>query len=206
MKGSSNMQEEMLRKLAKQAEGYDEERLRAGLTVLAKDVAEYLAATAQSGKDVQLFQEVYLTALNRERAYWEKHGPQLFLPLDQTEPKLPSGFAQAAVKGDPDISSLGGADIIHEWTKFPGRDLLERFAGKFKETICGKDGPYEQFNNGLIGQADLPTKIAAAILIVGLSAAAFWYPLAVYIGLLLAKASLKTYCEAGEVKFEPEAG
>ena len=68
----------------------------------------------------------------------------------------------------------------------------------------GKDGPYEQFcnpDNKLVGQAQLPMTIAGSILTSGFSPATFWYPLAVYVGLLLSKTLLKTYCKTGEIKY-----
>jgi len=82
-------------------------------------------------------------------------------------------------------------EIKHEYTYYPGKEIFEKFSRKFKETICGKDGPYEQFCNGLVGQADLPVTIAASIL----SGGQVWLPIAVYVGLLIVKTGLKTYCE-----------
>lgn len=190
----------LLQNLVDQARDREPKLLSAGLTVLAKDAAEYLAATGKGGNDVRLFQDIYSEALGVEREYWEKHGPRVFSSLEDAG--LPRGFAAAAVAGKADLSRLGDKGIEHEWTKFPGRDLLKKFSVKFRETICGKDGPYEKFQNGLLGQADLPVTIAASILTAGLSAAMFWYPLAVYVGLLLSKAALKTYCETGEVNVD----
>jgi hypothetical protein len=206
------MQKEMLHALIEQVkdnevkdedkdkQDYEYRLLLAGLTVLAKDVAEYLAATGHFGGDASLFQEVYTISLDSEREYWQKHGPGLFLPLQ--EARLPSGFAAGAAAGklDLDLTPLSNANIIHDWTRYPGRDLLQQFAIKFKETICGKDGPYEKFQDGLIGQSDLPLVIASTILTVGFSTATFWYPLAAYIGFLLTKAVLKTYCETGVIE------
>ncbi|HNP83860.1 MAG TPA: hypothetical protein PKN47_20540 [Nitrospira sp.] len=189
--------ETLLRNLVEQARDRDPALLCAGLTVLAKDAAEYFAATGKSGNDVRLFQVLYSEALDTERQYWEEHGSPVFQPLQDAG--LPRGFTAAAEAGQVDLSPIGEQAIVHEWTKFPGRDLLKKFSLKFRDTICGKDGPYEKFQNGLLAQADLPVTIAAAILAAGLSAATFWYPLAVYVGLLLSKATLKTYCETGEV-------
>jgi len=86
--------------------------------------------------------------------------------------------------------------IVHEWTKFPGMKLFMKFSEKFKEVICGKDGPYEKFNNGLIGQADLPVTIAATILSSGISITTFWIPIIVYVSILIVKTNLKVYCES----------
>jgi hypothetical protein len=188
----------LLGNLVDQAKDRDDRLLCAGLTVLAKDVAEYLATTGKGGNDVRLFQDVYSEALSTERGYWEQNGPQVFLSLQ--EAGLPRGFAAAFVAGQADLSALSDQAIVHEWTKFPGRDLLSKFCVKFRETLCGKDGPYEKLEENLLGQADLPVTIATTIRTAGLSAATFWYPLAVYVGLLLSKATLKAYCETGEVK------
>ncbi|MDY0391683.1 hypothetical protein [Desulfobulbus oligotrophicus] len=192
-----HINEALLHNLMEQAKDHDFSMLCAGLTVLTKDAAEYLAATGKSGRDVRLFQDLYSKGLSTERHYWEEFGSEVFKPLQIAG--LPSGFTAAAEAGHVDLSPISDPAILHEWTRFPGRDLLKRFSAKFRETICGKDGPYEKFQNGLIGQADLPLAIAATILTNGLSAATFWYPIAIYIALLLSKTALKTYCETGDI-------
>lgn len=183
--------ERELKEIYEQVKDYDESLLYSGLTILSKDIAEHLATLAYPGEDKQLFLEVYTDALNVERDYWATSG--LFQSLETTQ--LPRGFARAATEGRFDLTPLADRSIVHEWLMYPGNRLFEKFKVKFKETICGKDGPYEKFENGLIGQDDLPIKIASAVLITGFSIAAFWFPLAVYFSLLLIKAGLKTYCE-----------
>ena len=182
-----------LKDLINQVKDYDESLLYSGLTILSKDVAEYVATSAYTGKETQLFFEVYRDALNVERDYWAQFGPQLFQPLETAQ--LPRGFAQAATEGRLDLTPLADRTIVHEWLENPGKKLFEKFKAKFRETICGKDGPYEKFVNGLVGQADLPLTIASAVLTAGFSIAAFWLPVVVYFSLLLIKAGLKTYCE-----------
>ena len=185
--------ERELKEIVEQVKDYDESLLYSGLTILSKDIAEYLATSAYPGKDKQLFLEVYTDALNVERNYWLEHGPLVFASLETAQ--LPRGFARAATEGRFDLAPLADSSIYHEWLENPGNKLFEKFKVKFKETICGKDGPYEKFENELVGQADLPIKIASSVLITGFSMAAFWFPLAVYFSLLLIKAGLKTYCE-----------
>lgn len=186
-----------LKEILQQVEHLDDGILYSGLMILSKDLSEFFAANGLNTKDVTLFREVYTETLNIERDYWEKYGNELFQKLSDVQ--LPEGFALSAGKGNFDLSYLTENSIQHEWLHNPGRKFLTRFAEKFKETICGKDGPYEKLNNGLVGQADLPISIASSILSAGLSVAAFWYPIAVYIGLLLIKAGLKTYCETGKL-------
>ena len=185
--------ERELKEIVEQFKDYDESLLYSGLTILSKDIAEYLATSAYPGEDKRLFLEVYTDALNVERDYWSEHGSPLFQSLEATQ--LPRGFAWAATEGRSDFAPLADRSIVHEWLVNPGNNLFEKFKVKFKETICGKDGPYEKFVNGLVGQDDLPIKIASAILMTGFSMTAFWFPLVVYFSLLLIKAGLKTYCE-----------
>lgn len=185
--------ERELKELVEQVKDYDESLLYSGLTILSKDIAEYIATSAYPGEDKRLFLEVYTDALNVERDYWSEYGPQVFQSLETAQ--LPRGFARAATEGRIDITPLADRSIEREWLVNPGKKIFEKFKVKFKETICGKDGPYEKFVNGLVGQADLPITIASAVLTVGFSMATFWFPLAVYFSLLLIKAGLKTYCE-----------
>jgi hypothetical protein len=184
--------ERELKEIVEQFKDYDESLLYSGLTILSKDIAEYLASSAYPGEDKRLFLEVYTDALNVER-YLSEYGPLVLQSLETAQ--LPRGFARAAAEGRFDLAPLADRSIEHEWLMFPGKELFEKFKVKFKETICGKDGPYEKFVNGLVGQDDLPIKIASAVLMTGFSMATFWFPLAVYFSLLLIKAGLKTYCE-----------
>jgi len=182
---------------------YEEEGLRfvaddfmvglhyAGLAVLARDMHRYLA---EHPRDDAAFFEQVVSLVHSEDG--KRYGGGAFpdykgLPVTD----LPEGLAAAADAGRLQIALLGDRAIVHEWTFKPGKRLFVKFCSKFKETICGKDGPYEQFTNGLVGQAALPTTIASSVLMAGFSAATFWYPLGVYLSILLVKTGLKTYCE-----------
>jgi len=164
----------------------------AGLAVLSRDMHRYLAEHPR--EDAKVFEEV-VSLVNGEDS--RLYGRGAFPSYDGVPEAgtLPQGFALAADTGEFLISSLGDRAIVHEWTFKPGKRLFVKFCSKFKGTICGKDGPYEQFENKLVGQAALPTTIASAVLAAGFSAATFWYPLAVYLSVLLVKTGLKTYCE-----------
>jgi len=166
-------------------------QLYAGLAVLARDMHQYLSQNPRD--DATLFQEVItLVNIEERRIHGDKAFPDYAgLPVAD----LPAQLASAAAIGRPTVAPLGSRDIVHEWTFKPGKRLFVKFGTEFKETICGQDGPYEQFNNGLLGQATLPRTIAITILAAGFSPATFWYPLAVYISILLVKTGLKTYCE-----------
>jgi hypothetical protein len=164
----------------------------AGLAVLARDMHQYIAGHPR--QDAGLFAEVVSAVHDLERT---RYGDGAFpnyanLPAET----LPTGMAAAADAGKLAILPLEIVAIVHEWTTKAGKRLFVKFGRKFKNVICDPpDGPYVQFNNGLVEHATLPTTIAGAILTTGFSAATLWYPLAVYLSLLLIKTGLKTYCE-----------
>lgn len=170
-------------------------QLYAGLAVLARDMHQYLAKHPR--EDAAIFEDVIsLVHTEESRQYGGNAFPDYGgLPVEG----LPEELASAAAMGHPTVTPLGERDIVHEWTFKPGKRLfvrfLQKFGRKFNETICGKDGPYEQFDEGLLGQAALPATIVSSILAIGFSTATFWYPLAVYLSILLVKTGLKTYCE-----------
>ena len=163
----------------------------AGLAVLARDIHRYLAAHPRH--DAVLFEQVVALVHSDEST---RYGAGAF-PHYEGLPAytLPEGLASAAAAGDFMIAALGDPGIVHEWTFKAGKRLFVKFCMKFKDTICGKDGPYEQFTKGLVGQAALPSSIASSILAASFSVETVWYPLAVCLSLLLVKTGLKTYCE-----------
>lgn len=191
------MDQDHIAELFDQAKGHDEALLLAGLTILTKDLAEYFAATGHGEEDTQLLHDVYSGALGKDRDRWIAEGPKLFQTL--RDGGLPQGFAADAVHGRPEVSRLNDKTIVQDWTTAPGRELLERFGAKFQDTVCGKDGPYEQLQSGQLGQANLPVTIAGGILASGLTRGIFWLPLAVYLGLLISKATLSSYCQTGSL-------
>jgi hypothetical protein len=155
----------------------NEDQLYAGLSILSKNIEEYL---------IENKIESDLLEVTSDKSYMPR---EFLLKIENSElPKIDIN--------NIDFNLLKDKNIVHEWTVGPGRVLMDKFMTKFKEVICGKDGPYEKICNGLLGQADLPATIVATILSSGISAVTFWAPLAIYIGLLLTKTALKTYCEA----------
>lgn len=187
------MDNELLIQISEQIESAEKIQMDSGFGVLVKDYAHYLEINPR--KDAALFTKIYKEFSNEETASYG--GSEYFRPAGETG--IPSGFAQEAVSAIFELENLRGPSIIHEWTSIPGQRILRLFAAEFKNVICGPGGPYEQFNNNLLGQASLPATIASSILVAGFSVATFWYPIAVYIGLLITKAGLATYCKTGEL-------
>jgi hypothetical protein len=182
-----------LKQIEEQVQASDKIQLDAAFGVLVKDYAAYLASNPRD--DAKLFEQVYADFSKEETASYG--GSPFFRPAEEVG--IPHGFAAQAAVGVFHLVDLNSRSIRHEWTTIPGQRLLRRFAKELKGAICGPGGPYEQSRNGLFGQADLPKTIAASILAAGFSPATFWYPLAVYLALLIVKAGLATYCKTGEV-------
>jgi hypothetical protein len=72
----------------------------------------------------------------------------------------------------------------------PGRLFLEEFKNKFRESIWGKEGPYDRFKDGLLGSSELPTAIVSNILIKS-NLASVYVPLLVYFSLLVVKIDMQ---------------
>ena len=164
--------------------------LLAGLFILSKDYHEFLSENPEH--DNKSFARIYSEYLYQD-SFTFSRSPS-FKPLEDVE--LPRGIIKRAVDNVIDLTELKDKDkIIHEWTIEPGTKLLEKFKRKFKDTICGDDGPYKRFEDGFIGKMELPAALVTSILASGFTVAGFWVPLAVYIALLLIKTGLKMYCE-----------
>ena len=139
-------------------------QLYAGLAVLAWDMKQYLAKSRR--KDARLFKEVIASVKIEDR---KRYGPGAFpydskrFPYTEELAAFPKGLARTADEGRPTVQPLGGNYIRHEWTVKPGKKLFLKFGEKFKIVICCKDGPYEQFENGLLGQVALPSAITASV-------------------------------------------
>jgi len=167
-------------------QNYSEEKLQAGFALLVHDASVHRSLF--QGRDGALFDAVLGPVVEAEAALGSP-----------PPPLLPVGIIKAAAQGTLSAriveAKLGNDGIVTPENVERGKRLWGKFIRKFKETICGEAGPYEAFNKGLLGQADLPKTIAASIVTGVLSVSAVWIPLAAYAGLLLAKAGLKTYCE-----------
>jgi hypothetical protein len=183
--------ESILQTMVQQLEGLDERQLEAGLGVILKDTLQYLF-TAPRSDDV-LFRELVNDVIAEEQK--TKTLPQhRLIYVDPNDP-VPIGIVASVVKGERDLSRLRSPEIQHEWTIYPARKFLKKFNAKLKKNICGRNGVYGQFKKNMLGQADLPTAIAATIVTGHFSPESVWFPLAAYVGILIAKSGLDTYCE-----------
>lgn len=207
MSTTSNEIERELEKVLDQASHYDEAQLLSGLSVLVLDAKEYFDRHPADGIEGETFRSIYGETITSS-GFWGDWQDQKQWELDvlaefNDVAFLPPGeLTRQAAEGNPDVTSLGDPELVHEWFVYPGQDFFKRFGRNFRGTICGEGGPYEQFEDGLVGQEQLPKVIAATLLTSGLSGGTVWVPLAVYVGLLLVKTGLQTYCEAPESELE----
>lgn len=178
----------------------DSRRMFAGLALLARQYAAML--THSRREDDQAFFEIFdkLNGNTPEARYSDvvltEYRGQQCEQLLLEHSLLPVAGASALSSSPALIACIPSGQLIHEWTVLPGSEFFVRFRKQWKSTICGKGGPYEKFHDNLVGQSELPATIAATLLVSGFKSAAFWYPLALYLSLLLIKTGLATFCES----------
>ena len=89
-----------------------------------------------------------------------------------------------------------------ERTLSTGQRLLEKFGRNFKETICGKGGPYELFNKtdlhriaSRISKVIVTSFIGTPFIGTSFALASVWVSFATVLAWAIIKPGLKTYCE-----------
>jgi len=173
--------------------------LYAGLAVLVRDIHQHLWRYPRS--DALLFMEMF-SPVNAEEST-RLRSAALPKPLGPRLKNASTPLSSAAALGQPTVAALGGSDVIHEWTFKPGKKLFVRFLQKsgarIIQTVFCRDGPYEQFNKGMLDQNALSVTIAGIILAKSFSPQIFWYALAVYLSLLLIKTSARAFCASEDL-------
>lgn len=188
-----------------------------GLTILSKDMIEFLAIGAYNGDAVTRFRKIYIKTLNDDRPYWEVYGPDLFKPLSEIE-ELPSGFTWRAKNGDFDLEELTTEALIEDCSHhlhYVGWELSKQAGLGLRAAICREDPEESISANAGMEQllveekTDTPTeqeveptrqqeetlKLARKILKYGFSEATFWYPITVYIAHLLVRTGYEHLCK-----------
>lgn len=187
-----------LKKIYHQAKDLELELLFSGLTILVKDTADFINANGIKDKAIDEFMESYLAMLNHDRYYWEQFGPGLYMSLPDTD--LPSGIIKAAYKGKFDIEELTHKNIISAWTQYPGYHFFKTYTLKIKDTILKGTGLEQEKAN--VFECKEPEEQIFP-LVEKLSTQSnfgpgFWYPLMLYISLLLFRSRYITLEEKNE--------
>ncbi len=184
-----------LKAMYEQVKDLPTELLFAGFTVLVKDTESYTDANGLNDAASELLRAAYLDMLNYDRYYWETFFPELYRTL--SEAGLPFGIAKAASQCNFDLSPLTDPLIEHEWTRAPGWHCFETYTSqikddilretdleKLKSTFWNAKEPYEPF-------AALTKKLAKT----SSFGPGFWYPLMLYVTLLLVETDFKTLAD-----------
>ena len=179
--------------------------LLASLTILAKDLAEFLAFNAFFDEPAQQFLQIYAGTLDEERFYFSRYGAKLFDPLSETD--MPLGFADAGQTSSFSLQPLfeknetGEFVIDEEWTRLPGWALLKAFRIAYKNILCGERGPIPEFNRTGSGQTqELATNIALELREKKYPGAFHWFPFLAVLSSLIAKADAVEFCSVATVE------
>ncbi|MCW5599984.1 hypothetical protein [Nitrosomonas sp.] len=182
--------------------------LLSGLTILVKDTEIYLTSYGLDNVMAEGFRLAYLEMLSDNRYYWEKFGPNLYLPLK--EAGLPEGFASGAAKCEADLGPLTDVGLENEWLRAPGWHFLQTYSGQRKNDIlrditledlkaafCEGRNPYKRDSNGVCDQKEAnPYKSIEGVVrqLIGTDQewSEFWYPVMLYLVLLLQKTNFTT--------------
>ena len=174
-----------LKKIYHQVKDLKMELLLSGLTILVKDTADFINANGFKDNAIDKFMESYLAMLNHDRYYWEQFGPGLYMSLPDAG--LPSGIVKEAYKGKFDMEQLTHENIISEWTQYPGYYFFKTYTLKIKDIILKGTGLEQE--KAKIYECKEPEEHIFP-LIEKLSKQSnygpgFWYPIMLYISLLL---------------------
>lgn len=198
-----------LESMYKQIRDLDVGLLLSGLTILVKDTATYLTASGVDNEMAEAFRLAYLDMLNNNRDYWERFGPKLYSSLK--EAGLPDGFASGAAQCDVNLIALtDGFWEKQEWLKAPGWHFFKTYSVQRKNDIfrdttlkalkgafCEGKSPYKP--DTPVKQADEekePFKSVEAV-VKRLAESdqqwtKFWYPVMLYMVVLLQKTNFMT--------------
>ena len=128
---------------------WDHRQLLADLTILSKDLAEYLAPRALTGPGADVFWQSYLEVLNHDRWFWEMFEEEEFLykPLLDRFPDLPEYAAAAAMDPTPaflNIDYLKTPELVQTWTFVKGWEFLKKYIQTLSVNVAAMKAAYEQ--------------------------------------------------------------
>lgn len=199
-----NRLEEMFR----QVRGLNLDLLLSGLTILVKDTATFLTAYGLDDEMAEGFRLAYLDMLSDNRYYWEKFGPDLYLPLK--EAGLPHKVVTSAANCEVNLRPLTEIDEDTEWLRAPGWHFLKTYSGQrkndilrgisleeLKDAFCEGKDPYEnESEDSCFCESKDPYKPIEGV--VGRLAGTdrefkiFWYPVMLYLALLFRETNFTT--------------
>lgn len=197
------------RSLLEKIQAYDRSLIVSGITVLCKDLAEYLAAGGFSSPASERFLRVYGSVLDHDRWFWERFGPELYWSMRPAPPTPPGAddlavqiafnpalpsYAHEADQNNFDLYELNKVRIRQNWTLTPGWQLFTGFLTEFRELLTRQKSeinalptqPPQPDDTLPIPHADYKTlKIFDLLREKGFDKRLHWIPLVMYLSYLV---------------------
>jgi hypothetical protein len=186
--------EQLIRSYLADLASASDRQLYAGFAVLAKDMEEYLTQVVVAADDESKAIQETSATFREVVAEVESFKPKDLSALRQ-DSTLPTGFAKQARRGKASVDSLLDSAIDKPWTITLGQEFWHEFANRLKANICGPHGLYAAVKKGQESKVAAPVALITAVLEGSHSYSTLWYPLAVYVGLLIVRTGLDVYCE-----------
>lgn len=126
---------------------WDHRQLLADLTILSKDIAEYLAPRGLQTPGAVRFWQSYHEVLNHDRWFWEMFEEESFLfkPLfERFGEDLPIYSNEAYAVTYEQLGYLKTADLYQTWTFVKGWEFLKSFYKNLSANMPGIRQAYEQ--------------------------------------------------------------
>jgi hypothetical protein len=185
---------------------FDTGALLGGLTVLAKDLMEYLTLRGYRGDAVDKFRNAFACVFDENRFYWECFHPDAYKRLEDATPPLPEGFAVRAANGDFNLFELTGRDkrivlpegynhtpsaderarmdarealLDREWLRYLGWEFFNKYCPEIKIPELADCQAIARVQ-GERPEDRLAILVQKAITQLGVQAQCWWFPLLVY--------------------------
>ena len=184
-----------LRKIYDQVHKADLKLLLSGMSILVRDTSDFLHLKGFQDPHSEEFRQVYTAMLDEDRYYWSTFGPELYKHLKDT--KLPSGLVEKAYRGNFNLSELLDTKINKEYTRFPGWFFFRRYSQTIKSRIL-PEATVEEERQRIFESADdfeIVEEYVNKLVEDSTVGKEFWYPVMLYVSLLLLKSVLVTFKE-----------
>ena len=160
-----------------------------GFAVMYKDLIEYLAARAIAGPAVTTLRNAYNTALNVDYLYLAEFHPKGYANLSATD--LPNGLTEHVAAGNSDLPELRDDGLALKLSPFFGWAFFREYSKDLKGPITasyGEAGLPGVFDDRETGAVDLAEKLLSKTI----PNEYYWYPVVLYVCILLYKTDFKT--------------
>ena len=163
----------------------------AGLGILCKDLAEYLATRGLIHDAIDIFRGAFGQAINQDRRYFAMFWPEALVNLSELE-GIPSGMANLADQDNFDLpEAMGDHKIVAEWNRFLGWAFFREYHRTLQEPISKCLTPDQEEQVGEAEDRDTAITLAECLLGDAIPDKKYWYPLVLYFCLLVHKTNNK---------------